>query len=77
MGTISPPYSKVLGISIRSLRQTRGLTRRQFADRAGIGLSTLYLLEDGLIDTRLSTLDKLAHALGVTPDYLLAERKAA
>ena len=77
MGDISPAYSKVLGISIRSLRKSRGLSRQQFAVRAGIGLSTLYLLEDGLIDTRLSTLNKLAHALGVTPDYLLAERKAA
>ena len=77
MGTISPTNFKELGISIRSLRQSAGLSRPECAARAGICLTTLYLLEDGLIDSRLSTLNKLAQALGVRPDYLLAERKAA
>lgn len=77
MGMVSLINSDRSETTLRTLRQSAGLSRSQLAARAGIALSTLYLLEDGLGDTRVSTLMKLAHALGVTPDSLLGLRKAA
>ena len=77
MALVSPINSDRSETNLRALRQSAGLTRSELAARAGIALSTLYLLEDGLGDTRVSTLLKLSHALGVTPDYLLGLRKAA
>jgi transcriptional regulator with XRE-family HTH domain len=73
MGSASPGVSNILRnlTRIRAVREAAGLSRTELAERAGIGLSTLYLLEDGLIDTRLSTLMKVSKALGVTPGYLL------
>ena len=56
---------------IRSLRESAGLSRLELAQRAGIGISTLYLIEDGLVDSRFSTMIKLCFALNVTPDRLL------
>jgi transcriptional regulator with XRE-family HTH domain len=53
------------------LRESAGLSRLELAQRAGIGVSTLYLIEDGLVDSRFSTLMRIAFALNVTPDRLL------
>lgn len=60
---------------MRHLRTTAGLSRPQLAQRAGIGLATVYQLEDGILDVRLSTLLKVSAALNVTPDYLLGLRR--
>lgn len=77
MGDLSAINSDRSETTLRTLRQSAGLSRTQLAARAGIALSTLYLLEDDLSDTRVSTLLKVAHALGVTPDQLLGLHKAA
>lgn len=77
MANISPAYSDASGTRLRLVRESVGLTRAELAERAGIALSTLYLLEDGLADLKVSTLLKVALALHVTPDYLLGLRKAA
>jgi transcriptional regulator with XRE-family HTH domain len=63
---------------IHQLRQVVGLSRVELARRAGIPVSSMYLIEDGELDVRTSTLVKLATALGVRPDYLLglADRAA-
>jgi len=62
--------------AMRHLRLSAGLSRPQLAQLAGIGLATVYQLEDGILDVRLSTLLKVAVALNVTPDYLLGLRRA-
>jgi transcriptional regulator with XRE-family HTH domain len=56
---------------LRIIRESRGLSRRELARRAGVPLSNVYLIEDGLSDPRASTLLKLAGALKVTPNHLL------
>lgn len=61
--------------AMRDLRVSAGLSRPQLAQRAGIGIATVYELEAGLLDVRLSTLLKVARALNVTPDYLLGLRR--
>jgi transcriptional regulator with XRE-family HTH domain len=50
---------------IKALRERRGLSQEQLAAKAGIGRSYLARLETGLHDPTLSTLEKLAKALGV------------
>lgn len=56
---------------VKTLRESIGMSRPELARRADIGIATLYLIEDGLVDSRFSTVMKLAFALKVTPDRLL------
>jgi transcriptional regulator with XRE-family HTH domain len=50
---------------IKALRQRRGMTQEELAEKAGIGRSYLARLETARQDPTLSTLEKLAKALGV------------
>ena len=54
-----------MALRLRDLREQRGLSLRTLADRAGIDFTTLNRIELGKADPRLSTLEHLAHALGV------------
>ena len=47
------------------------MSYRQLAKASGVNLSTIFRLESGALDPRLSTLEKLAKALGVTVPALL------
>src|SRR4051812_13079210 len=62
---------------IQIIREAAGLSRPELAKRAGIAWSTLYLLEDNLIDPRLSTLIKIASALDVKPGQLIPDGKTS
>jgi transcriptional regulator with XRE-family HTH domain len=53
------------------LRERRGLTQEQLAEKSGVGRSHLARLETGKQDPTLSTIEKLAKALGVRPARLL------
>lgn len=55
---------------LRRIREENALTQRQLAERAGLTQVTIIHAEKGL-DTRPSTLRKLADALGVEPRELL------
>lgn len=58
--------------TLRTLRAARGLTQPQLSEAAGIHLQTLRNFEQGVYDDpRLSTLRKLAAALGVTVGELV------
>jgi transcriptional regulator with XRE-family HTH domain len=59
---------------LRWARQRRALTMRDLAEAAGVGTQTIWRLENGATaDVRMSTLRKLARALGVEPAELLTE----
>jgi DNA-binding Xre family transcriptional regulator len=58
---------------IQIVREAAGLSKPELAKRAGIGLATVYLLKDGLVDVRISTLLKLSRALNVAPGTLLQD----
>lgn len=63
--------------AVREWRRVRGLSQRALAERAGIGYVIIARLELGQTDPRLSTLRKLAEALGVSvPELLTPPRKA-
>jgi transcriptional regulator with XRE-family HTH domain len=55
----------MLPTTIKRLRKKRKMTQQQLAVAAGLTLGYLGRLEIGMHDPRLSTLKKLARALGV------------
>jgi transcriptional regulator with XRE-family HTH domain len=57
--------------TLKRLRRRRGLTQQALAVKAGVSLGYITRLEIGRHDPRLSTLRKLAKALGVAPAELL------
>lgn len=60
-----------IGDRIQSLRKAAGMTQRQLAEAAGMTLSSLTQIEQGIVkDPRLSTLLSLAKVFQVSLDYL-------
>jgi transcriptional regulator with XRE-family HTH domain len=55
------------------IRKRRGLSLRKLAERSGVHYVSLAKIEAGKLDPRLSTLRKLAQALGVTLSELAGE----
>ena len=70
MGKRAFKYDKVLtrkfGEKIFFLRKSLGLTQDELAFRAGISSSYLSSIERGITDTTISTVKRLAKALGVS-----------
>jgi ribosome-binding protein aMBF1 (putative translation factor) len=54
-----------LAMEIHELREKRGLSQRQLAERLGTTQSAVARLEAGNVSPSLPTLDKVAEALGV------------
>jgi HTH-type transcriptional regulator / antitoxin HipB len=54
-----------IGEEIRRLRTECGLSQRQLAELLGVSQSVVARLEAGGVEPRLSTLDRVAKALGV------------
>ena len=61
----------VNGQRLRQLRVERALTLRVLAERSGVSYDTINKLELGQRPARLSTIRKLADALGVEPTELM------
>lgn len=55
---------------LQQIRETRALSRKDLADKAGVNESTIYRAERGETRLRPSTIRKLAKALDVEPDEL-------
>lgn len=56
---------------LAQLRRERGLSQAQLAERAGVARTQITRLEAGVLNTRLSTLNAVADALGVPAAALL------
>jgi transcriptional regulator with XRE-family HTH domain len=56
---------------LQTIRESRGLSRSELAQRSSVPLSSIYMLEDRMRDPRASTVQKLAIALNVSTDCLL------
>jgi|SRR5580700_8849979 ribosome-binding protein aMBF1 (putative translation factor) len=54
-----------LSMEIHALREKRGLSQRELAERLGTTQSAIARLEAGNVSPSLATLDKVADALGV------------
>ena len=62
---------------LKELRIKRGFSFRALAKQAGVSLATIQNLEAGTFDPRVSTLRKLAGALGVRLSITLDEGNKA
>ena len=60
---------------LRSIREQKGVSLRELKNLSGVAVSNLCLYEAGEGDPRLSTLRKVAKALGVTVSALIDESK--
>jgi transcriptional regulator with XRE-family HTH domain len=58
------------GERVATLRQKRGLTQDQLADKTTLSVDTIGAIEQGRRWARLTTLHKLAKGLGVPTDEL-------
>ena len=62
--------NQVLGAKIRQLRKDRALTLKQLANKTALSVSLISQIELGKSAASVSTLRKLATALGVSMSYL-------
>jgi predicted transcriptional regulator len=53
-----------IAFELRALREKKGLSQRELAERVGTTQSAIARLEAGSVSPSLPTLDKIAHALG-------------
>ncbi|HCH22688.1 MAG TPA: MerR family transcriptional regulator [Oceanospirillaceae bacterium] len=60
-----------IGREVRSLRKAIGITGADLATSCGVSVGMLSKIENGLISPSLTTLQALAHALGVPLTYLM------
>ncbi|HEV3479202.1 MAG TPA: helix-turn-helix transcriptional regulator [Gaiellaceae bacterium] len=65
--------SRVFATNMRRARHRRGLSQERLAYACRLHRTEISLLERGQRDPRLSTIVKLARALGCTPSSLLEE----
>jgi transcriptional regulator with XRE-family HTH domain len=59
---------------LRSIRKRKGVSLRALKKVSGVAVATLARIEGGGYDPRLSTLRRIAKALGVTVAELIGER---
>jgi len=59
-----------LGKKVKDLRSRKGLSQEQLAELAQLSLRTVQRIENGETEARGDTLQRLAHALNVTPEEL-------
>ena len=57
-----------LNIVVKKLRESRGITQIQLAERAGVGSGTIGEIESGKRRCTIKTLDKIAKALNLTKE---------
>ena len=62
--------NQLLGVKIRQLRKDRSLTLKQLANKTTLSVSLISQIELGKSAASVSTLRKLATALGVSMSYL-------
>jgi transcriptional regulator with XRE-family HTH domain len=67
--------TQLLGARLRMLRKERHLTQRDLANRAGISVNAVSLIERNEISPSVSTLQSLAGALNVKISYFFADEE--
>ena len=63
--------SKKLGTNIRRLRIEKGFNQKEFCKKLGLDAAYLSNIENGNMNPTVSTVEKIARALGVPSDELM------
>lgn len=58
------------GERLKALREARGLTQEQLAQKSGMDVYVIKWVESGILDPGMGRTARLADALGVNPTYL-------
>ncbi|MFA4971848.1 MAG: helix-turn-helix transcriptional regulator [bacterium] len=66
---------KILGATIRAIRESQGRTQEEIGTRAGLTKATLSRIETGQAGGRHDTIKRIAAALGLTLDELEARAR--
>jgi transcriptional regulator with XRE-family HTH domain len=66
-----------IGNRLKDLRTEQALTQRELADKADIGVNTVNRIELNETEPHMSTIRKLAQALGVEPRNLVKGHSGA
>jgi XRE family transcriptional regulator, fatty acid utilization regulator len=65
-----------MALLLKQWRERRGWSLRQLGERSGVSFANISNIEAGKLDPRLSTLERLAQALGVgVRDLFSTERR--
>jgi transcriptional regulator with XRE-family HTH domain len=64
---------EVDAVKLRELRRRRVMTLEELAEKANVGRNTIWRLEHGVMGAQPRTIRKLAKALDVKPEELVAE----
>ena len=64
---------EIIGMNLRNIRADRKMTREQMAERVGVSTTFYANLETGNKMMSVTTLKKIADALGVSTDSILYE----
>lgn len=60
------PAKETIGEKLKRHRLQQGVTILDLSDRSRVAVGTIWNVENGIGDTQVSTLQKIAEALGVT-----------
>ena len=60
-----------VGKRIQHHRKEQGLTREQFAEKCGLSVQAIAMIESGSRNFRIQTLITISRVLGLSADYLL------
>lgn len=71
-----PGVAGNLGRNLRRARERRDMTQEEVADRSGVHATEVSRIEAGKRDPRVSTLERLAEAVEVSPGELLRKRRS-
>jgi transcriptional regulator with XRE-family HTH domain len=68
-------YDRVvyIGTKLNQLRTREALTQRDLSERTGLTIAAISRIEQNQVEPRLSTVRKLADALGVHPSQLIED----
>jgi transcriptional regulator with XRE-family HTH domain len=66
---------QTLGTSLRYLREQHGMSLRALAERVDFSASFLSQIENGQCSPSISSMEKIANALGVTPGQCRAGQR--
>ena len=69
----SMSWEKIVGLNVKRLRKSRGLSQEELAGEAGIAMRHLGRIERGEGNPTIEIMGKLASVLNVHPSDLLAE----
>ncbi|MBI5138941.1 MAG: helix-turn-helix transcriptional regulator [Candidatus Vogelbacteria bacterium] len=62
--------NKRLGANIRRIRQEKNLMQKEFSKKVGLDAAYLSNIENGKMNPTVTTIEKIAKALGVTVSEL-------